>query len=170
MKIRLSEIPADGLPLSGTFERDIFELDAEDSIQPAGNVQYEILAEVDKDSLILSGKLIAPLRLRCVKCLEDFPCTLEIDDYFSDFDLEEDFEGAESIDLKIPLREDLLLAAPTYPHCDQDNDDPEHVCLRADEELVFESAPAAGVPEADGDEPPSQWSALDQLQNPGESE
>ena len=172
MKFRLSEIPSDGLPLSGVFERDIFELDAKDPIQPAGNVRYDVLAEVDKDSLILSGKLVAPLRLRCVKCMEDFLCTLKLDDYLSDFDLEEDFDRAEPIELSVPLREDLLLAAPPYPHCDEDGDDPDRVCPRADEELAFESAPAQGAAAGDEtlDEPPSQWAALDQLGNPGESE
>lgn len=170
MKFRLSEIPSDGLPLSGVFTRDIFELDPKDPIQPAGNVRYDILAEVDKDSLILSGKLVAPLRLRCVKCLEDFVCTLEIDDYLADFDLEEDFEDVETIDLSILLRGDLLLAAPTYPHCDQDGDDPNHVCPRPDEELTFESASAKGGPGDSPEEPPSQWAALDQLDPPDESE
>lgn len=170
MKFRLTEIPSDGLPLSGVFERDIFELEAKDLIQPAGNVRYDILVEIDKDNLILSGKLVAPMRLRCVKCLEDFTCTLELDDYLSDFDLAEDFEGAETIDLSIPLREDLLLATPTYPRCDQDGDDPERVCPRDDAELAFESAPANEAGDEAPEEPPSQWAALDQLDQQSESE
>jgi uncharacterized metal-binding protein YceD (DUF177 family) len=152
------------------FERDIFELDAKDLIQPAGNVRYDILVEIDKDSLILSGKLVAPMRLRCVKCLEEFPCTVELDDYLSEFDLEEDFEGAETIELSVPLREDLLLATPAYPHCDRDGDDPDRICPRSDEELAFESTPANGAQDEAPDEPPSQWAALDQLNQPGESD
>lgn len=170
MKFRISEIPSDGLPLTGVFERDIFELDPKDPIQPAGNVRYDILAEIDKDSLILSGKLVAPLRLRCVKCMEDFLCTLELDDYLSDFDLEEDFDSAETIELSIPVREDLLLAVPTYPRCEEDGDDPDHVCPSVDGDLAFESAPTNDETNEASEEPPSQWAALDQLDQPDESE
>lgn len=164
MKIRLSEIPDEGLSLTGTFDRDILELDAADSIQPAGPVRYDILVELDKDILLLSGSLEAPLRLRCVKCLDDFSYTLKINDYQSEFDISEDLDGAPVIDLRIPLREDLLLATPSYPHCD-DADDPDRVCPKAGK-LAFESpasAAAASDDESEGGAPPSQWSALDQL-------
>ena len=161
MKIRLSEIPPEGLALTGKFDRDIFELDPQDSIQPAGHVSYDIRAEVDKDSLILSGSLVAPLKLRCVNCMEDFAYTLRIDDYLSDFDLEEDFEGAATIDLKAPLREDLLLAVPAYPHCNE-GDDSDRVCP-CEGPLHFESKNSTAGDGEPAEGPPSQWSALDQL-------
>lgn len=162
MKIRLSELPAEGLSLTGKFERDIFELDAKDSVQPAGQVSYDILVEADKDGVILSGVLEAPMKLRCVRCLEDFPYTLKLDDYFSDFDLEEDLDNAAVIEIDQLLREDLLLALPNYPHCDE-GDDPDRVCPRAGSQQ-FET-PAASNDGDDGKkiEPPSQWSALDKL-------
>ena len=162
MKIRISELPAEGISLTGKFERDIFELDAKDSVQPAGQVAYDIHVEADSDGVVLSGRLEAPMTLRCVSCLEEFPFTLKLDDYLSDFDKEEDLENASVIELDQLIREDLLLALPNYPHCDE-GDEPDRVCPHAGSQH-FET-PAANN---DGDdeknaEPPSQWSALDKL-------
>ncbi len=162
MKIRLSELPAEGIALTGKFERDIFELDSTDSIQPAGHVSYDLHIQADNEGVILSGVLEAPMKLRCVRCLEEFAYTLKLEDYSSDFGLEEDLENASVIELEQLLREDLLLALPNYPHCD-DGDDQDRVCPQAGSQQ-FET-PAANN---DGDdeknaEPPSQWSALDKL-------
>lgn len=179
MKIRLHDLPAEGLPISGTFDRDILDLDPKDTIQPNGRVEYDLLVEVDDDTLILTGKVKAPVLLRCVSCLDDFPFTLQLDDYFSDFDGEEDLEHADTVDLAQLLREDILLAMPGYPHCNE-GDDPGRVCPRAGT-LHFESpAPDSG---RDGEREggpggklqngsaSSQWSALDQLgKNPDESD
>lgn len=162
MKIRLSELPAEGLSLTGKFERDIFELDPKDSVQPAGQVSYDIHVDADKDGVILSGVLEAPMKLRCVCCLEEFPYTLKLDDYSSDFDLEEDLENATDIVLEQLLREDLLLELPNYPHCDQ-GDDPDRVCPQAGSLQLETPAPSNGGDGEKNAEPPSQWSALDKL-------
>jgi len=162
MKIRLNELPAEGLALTGKFERDIFELDPEDSAQPAGHVSYDILVEADKDGVILSGALEAPMKLRCVCCLEEFPYTLKLDDYFSDFDLEEDLENASLIEVDQLLREDLLLALPNYPHCNE-GDDPDRVCPRAGSQHFETPVPSNDGDDAENAGPPSQWSALDKL-------
>lgn len=162
MKIRLSELPPEGLALTGVFERDIFQLEAEDVIQPAGAVSYDILVEADKDGLVLSGSLKAPMKLHCVRCMEEFPYTLKLNDYLSDFDLEEDLESAAEVDLGQLLREDLLLSLPAYPHCEE-GDDPDHVCPREGSQHFETQAPAASDDAAESDQPPSQWSALDKL-------
>jgi len=162
MKIRLSELPAEGLSLTGKFERDIFELDPDDSVQPAGRVSYDIHLEADKDGVVLSGVLEAPMTLRCVCCLEDFAYTLKLSDYLSDFDMEEDLENASDIVLEQLLREDLLLALPNYPHCDE-GDDPDRVCPRAGSQHFESPAPSNGGDGGENAEPPSQWSALDKL-------
>lgn len=162
MKIRLNDLPAEGISLVGKFERDIFELDPKDSVQPAGNVRYDIHVEVDKNDVILSGALEAPMKLRCVRCLEEFPYTLKLDEYLSNFDLEEDLENASVIELDQLLREDLLLALPNYPHCDE-ADDPDHVCPQPETQHFETPAPSNGGDGEKNAAPPTQWSALDKL-------
>ncbi|MCB1076915.1 MAG: hypothetical protein KDM63_13760 [Verrucomicrobiae bacterium] len=148
--VNLGEIPEEGLRLSGETQQDIFDLpETERDALPAGPVSYDLyLSEAGSGLILAQGRLKAPFRLRCVACLEEFPFTLQWNDYVAEFEI----PAAGQLDLTERIREDLLLELPAYPHCDRDNDAPDHVC------------PAAGKFGASGPLPgsgPSAWDALD---------
>ena len=155
--IHPGEIPEEGLRLSGSLEKDIFQLDPGDNVQPGGPTRYELQIFRSGDLVIAQGTVEAPFRLQCVVCLESFPFTCIVPDYVAEFDLEGDGE----IDLGDRLREDLLLALPAYPHCDR-ADDSNRICPMADRLGASESEPEAG-------RKPSAWDALDGLETAGES-
>ncbi|MBL9155315.1 MAG: hypothetical protein JNK37_22725 [Verrucomicrobiales bacterium] len=155
--INLAEIPFDGMRLVGKTDRDIFDLpETERDARPAGPVHYDLhISEAGSGLMLAMGSLRVTFTLRCVACLEEFPHTIEWDDYAAEFDL----PASGVLDLTERIREDLLLELPDYPHCDRDSDDPDRVCPAAGK---FDgSAAAAG----DG---PSVWEALDRLPKPRE--
>jgi uncharacterized metal-binding protein YceD (DUF177 family) len=157
--LQTAEIPEEGLELSGKLNPEIFDLGPDDDVRPTGPIEYDLQVSRVGDLVLAQGRVESPFTLQCVCCLEDFPLLNRIDDYIAEFDLDE--TGPE-IDLSDRIREDLLLALPSYPHCDR-GDDPDRIC------------PMAGKFEGKSDEveaPPGSgaWDALDKLGASGESE
>lgn len=155
--IHLGEIPGEGLRLAGETAADIFELpESEMDAVPAGPVRYDLLLSEAGSGLILAqGSLVAPFRLRCVACLEEFPFTVHWEDYAAEFEA----PASGLLDLTDRIREDLLLELPAYPHCDRDSDEPDRRC------------PAAGAfdrPPGEGTGGTGIWGALDRLPTPGD--
>jgi uncharacterized metal-binding protein YceD (DUF177 family) len=115
MKIHLRQIPVEGLHLSGEETCAIQNLDSDD-VQCAGPLRYELDAGVSDGALWVKGKLMQPVELRCVRCLESFPFEIEV----KDFAIHSELTGPEEIDLAPYVREDLLLTLPAHPHCDRE--------------------------------------------------
>lgn len=113
MIIEIREIPDQGLQLAGELHRDIFQLDDPET-KPAGPVTYDLHVSVVTESILAQGEVSAPFEVHCVRCLEPFEYRVEI----PDFVFSEPLEGRSSIDLTDSVREDILLALPIYPHCE----------------------------------------------------
>ncbi|MCB1065207.1 MAG: hypothetical protein KDN20_20110 [Verrucomicrobiae bacterium] len=157
--VNLSEMPEDGIQISGQTEQDIFELDpADKEVSVAGPLEYDLhVSDVGGDLLLAQGQLVAPFTLRCVACLEDFPFTLYLEPYAADFDR----PASGVLDLTERIREDILLELPGYPHCDRENDDTEHTCPAAGRYSIADKDTPGNA--EDPGQGPSAWDALDGL-------
>lgn len=152
--IDLRNLPAEGKHLSGSLPPAVFELPADDPIQPASPVTYDLHAVRDGEDLIVTGSIGANFNLECGRCLQRFDFRIDQEDYHAEMPIEKE----PTIDLTDLLREDILLALPSIPRCEHGNVEPRE-------------CPAEGkfdpVEETNTDELPPQgpgvWKALDEL-------
>jgi uncharacterized protein len=114
MRINLREIPEEGLELSGEIGEDIFQLPP-DHPQPAGPVRYDLHVEIVGETVVVRGSLEADFEMSCVRCLDPFRFRVHLPDAL----FAEEIEGQETIDLTESVREDILLALPDHPHCEE---------------------------------------------------
>lgn len=111
--IPLDDFPENGLHLSGEADGALFELDGPD-VQSVGPLHYELDAQLYDTELLVRGRISAPFRFRCVRCLNTFEHSVDI----SDLTLSYDTRGKESLNITEDLREEVLLALPAYPKCE----------------------------------------------------
>lgn len=150
--IDLRHFPAEGVHREGTLPATFFDLAPADTIQPSSPLTYSLDIQRDDDEIIAQGEVSSDFSLQCGRCGERFDYRLDL----PDFVMEAPIENEQTIDLTAPLREDILLALPSYPRCEDGNIIP-HACPA--EGRFTEAAPS--------DEPPAEdkgiWDALDQL-------
>lgn len=155
IRIHLADIPSEGLEIQGQLTASVFDLPEGDPAHPVGPLSYDLLLLQDEGLVLLEGILQAPFELQCVRCLRTYVQNCVIDPYSGEIDP----EGATAIDLVDTLREDLLLALPPYPHCNESDTDLGE-CVPPGP-LHYES-PASPTATPEG-EPPNIWAALDQI-------
>ncbi len=119
MKIHLQKIPDEGKHLEGEADPAILEL-SEPHITAESPVRYSLDVGLSEGGLFATGSLELDLRLRCVRCLDEFPFPVRIRDFACQIEL----TGNETVDLTPLAREDILLALPAHPHCDWDGQKP----------------------------------------------
>ena len=156
--IDLQNFPEEGRDFSGAIERDVFQLEP-GAPRPASPLKYELHVERRGSWLIVTGNVGATFEMTCVRCLEPFPEPVIIDGYLIE---EELAEKTASVDLTDRVREDILLALPGYPHCDESNL-ANRVCPAADRFLPASSYSPDHNKEGERPERPEVWGALDQL-------
>jgi uncharacterized protein len=152
MRINLRDIPEAGVDLCGEITEDIFQLGADDA-QPQGPVTYDVHAEVVGETLVVRGLIGAEFQMTCVRCLEPFVFSVSLPDAIYG----EEIEGRETIDLTESVREDILLALPDHPHCEEAS--PPRSCPA---QGLFEvpEGQAEGKP-GDGPRGPRPWADLE---------
>jgi len=106
---------------------------------------------------VVTGTMSATFELECGRCTERFEQKVELSDYTISLPIENDAP----VDLTEPIREDILLALPTYPRCETGNVQ-QRECPA---EGRFDAAPVEVSEEQQEDGDASVWEALDQLQN-----
>jgi uncharacterized protein len=157
MKIHTRQIPADGLHLEGEETDDILQIEEPEHVRALGPLRYSLDVGLSEGGLWATGTLALDVELQCVRCLETFAYPVRIED----FALQADLAGAETIDLTPLLREDILLALPSYPRCDW----PGEKSCPADPGAQ-ENAGRLEQSDETGAESASAWQALDQLKTP----
>lgn len=161
--IHLNELPHDGKVFEGEIRNDLFQLTAPDDPRFIGPVTFTLTVKVDGPDFIVEGSISVPFEIECARCGQWFPFDVELENYYS----QEPREGAATLDLTAHIREDILLALPGYPRCEESN-------------VETRTCPAAGrfapesefnpLPEAEAEEPSTRnvWNVLDQIQpSPG---
>ena len=144
MKVHLRQIQADGLHFEGEEECPIPDLAAEDVVC-VGPLRYSLDLGISEGALWVTGHLVQPVELKCVRCLEPFRFDIEV----PAFSIHHQLTGPELIDLTPYVREDILLNLPAHPRCDREG---ERVCKAA-----------AAIAAAAETKRKADWSALDKL-------
>jgi uncharacterized metal-binding protein YceD (DUF177 family) len=147
MKVHVLQIPEEGLHIEGEESSDILELEKARA-HATGPITYSLEVGLGDGGLFATGTLAVPIECECVRCLEKFARSLEVNDFACQVEL----EGREMVDLTEHVREDILLALPAHPHCDWDG---EKVC-----KAQFRDAPSEAEPL---DDPRDTWKGLDKL-------
>ncbi len=113
MKIHLLQIPDEGLILEGEEPSDLVEWPG---FSPSGPVRYRVEATFRGGNLLVRGNLRLEGTSPCARCLHPLPVKVEVGEFTA---LVEKPEG-ECVDLTEQVREDILLALPTYVRCELD--------------------------------------------------
>ncbi len=89
--------------------------EATGSLHAAGPVSFSIRAKVyDGKEFVARVVMQVPLRVRCERCLKEFDFMLPVTCTVS-FSLK---GNEQEVDLTEELREEVMLALPTYPKCE----------------------------------------------------
>lgn len=154
--------PDESLLIDSKVEEDIFQLPEGDEAKPCGPVSLKVDISMVTGNLLVRGRFSAPFELTCVRCGSSFVHTVDLAEHA----LIEPLENGPRIDLTEQVREDILLALPPFPHCDEDGDG--GTCSATEKfqsEEEFSSENHSTDDGADAADSPSKddWSALDQL-------
>ena len=138
LKVYLSEVPEDGLKLSGTLDDSIYGFEDE-YLKPFAGLRYDLNVQLLGSELLVRGKIEQDFESVCSRCGEDFDFTAKIHDFTASFEIN---EKSEFVELTTELRECILLDLPTYPVCRED---------------------CPGIEKKEKEAPDSRWDALDDL-------
>ena len=149
MKINAKRIPADGEDFAGTESAEIVELSSPDVAfdQP---VEYELHAQLQDRSLLVTGRLRTEAAFRCGRCLRAFRRRLAV----PQFVFLQDLTGEDFVDLTPQMREDIILELPQRALCQPDC---KGLCPVCGKDL---NEDACGCKVSHGD---MRWQALEQL-------
>jgi uncharacterized protein len=152
--IDLRSLPDGGKDIQGTEPASFFGLAEGDAAQAISPLTYELHIERDGGEILVTGRLEASFRLECGRCLEPFEIRLVLDTYSAEIPIEKDM----TINLTDTVREDTLVALPSYPRCEDGN-----VHSRpCPAEGKFEPAPETAPVETEN-AGPGVWDALNKL-------
>jgi len=126
MKISVKRIPPDGETVEGDDPPSIMELDEPDT-RFEHDVHYELLAQLQGNALLVTGRLSTPATLRCSRCLQVFELPVRVDN----FAFHQELKDEDFVDLTANMREDIILELPQRalciegcrglcPHCGKD--------------------------------------------------
>jgi uncharacterized protein len=154
--IDLPTLPEEGKNFSGELPAEIFDLPEHDA-KPLGPLSYDLIVQRFGSELLLTGSLSAPCEFMCVRTVHPFKQTIHVEGASMSVEIEQ--EGP--LDATEAIREEILLAFPDYPRCDE-GDEPQH-CEIDSRYLAVDKPADDGVetrPRAQGD---ARWAALDAL-------
>ena len=154
--IDLPTLPEDGKSFSGEISETIFDLPGEDAT-PIGTLDYDLWVQRFGNELLLTGTISVPFQFKCVITLKKFVQTIHLESAAISIEI----GNSSQLDVTESLREEVLLAFPTNPRCDE-ADEPESCeidsrYLAVDKTGVDDISPA---PRNEGDD---RWSALNDL-------
>lgn len=162
LRIDLREIPDTGLRLTGGIPQEIFDI-GDEHLRPASDLTYDCELSLTGESLLVVGDFEAAFELECARCGNPFVYRLQLHGHT----IQEELENSTILDLTNTLREDILLALPAYPHCDEGPD--ARSCPAADrfddeDHFIPISAEDQKAPESRG----TVWDALNDLKKDSE--
>lgn len=152
--IDLRSLPEEGRDITGSEQPSFFALGAGDPFQPVSPLSYQLHLEKDAKDVIVTGRLEATFRLECGRCLQPFEHRLIIEDYLAEIPIQPNG----TINLTDTIREDTLVALPSYPRCEDGNVRPR----QCPAEGKFEPAPEMPAEETEN-AGRGVWDALNQL-------
>lgn len=157
LKIDPRGLPPEGVHLEGHLPASVFELPEGDPVKPLSRMEWSIDVIRDEDDIVVTGSIGATFELECGRCTERFQQQIALDDY----ELVIPIENEHAMDLTTWLREDILLALPTHPRCENGNVTPRECPAEGRFEPATD-AERGGSEDAGGSH---VWEALDKLPN-----
>jgi len=158
LSIDLATLPEEGRHFRGEIDPELFDLPERDA-RPLGPLEFELFAQRHGSELLLLGSLEAPFEFTCVRTLHPFRQTVRVPDAAVSIEITDDGQ----IDASEALREEVLIAFPAYPRC-EDGDDPGE-CRIDPRYLAVDKPSGDAVETAPREAGDDRWSALDQLDN-----
>ena len=161
--IDLGLLPEEGRQFTGELPPEVFDLPEEDA-RPLGPLHYDLHVQRFENELFLIGNLSATFEFTCVRSLHPFTRTIRIDQVPISIEI----GRATSIDLASELREEVLLAFPANPHCDEADEPTE--CAIDSRYLAVDKDAGDGVETAPPPREDGRWAALDNWSRPARDE
>ena len=157
LKVNLRHVVRQDLQLTGEWPVAKLELDIGDEmVQACKPLRYELAIQLLEHNLLVRGRLELVLDCECVRCLKSFQHKLLLPDWTCLLALKDTEAVAvvdDSVDLTPLIREDILLAFPTHPVCDQG------CCGLTEKRSRSEKKKGTGA----AANKPSAWAELDKL-------
>ena len=161
--IDLATLPEDGKQFSGELAPEIFDLPEKDA-RPLGPLAYDLHIQRFESELFLSGKLGISFEFTCVRTLHPFTQTIRLDQVPMSIEI----GNSASIDVTAALREEILLAFPANPRCDQADEPTE--CAIDPRYLAVDKGAGDGVETASPPREDGRWAALDAWSDPEDNQ
>ena len=156
LKIHLEELEDGPRHLVGELDKEVFDLPKGDA-EAVSPLSYDLEVSLFEQELFVSGKIFSTFQFECVRSLKRFAKTLTIDP----FELALDTKGKQVIDITEELREELILAFPSYPRCEE-GDSPESSEINSSY-LRVDKHPQERVNNSCTDRNNEAWDVLDSL-------
>ena len=115
MIIDLNKIKTGGSRLTGEVPSSIIGIDSAE-VEFIKPIQYDLNASIVSGSLLVRGRLRTVGLFTCVSCLKKFEREIEAEAFFR---RKEIVNRGGTIDLTEEVREDIILALPVKPLCQQ---------------------------------------------------
>lgn len=157
LTIDLNTLPEEGKTFSGELDPSTFG-DLGKDTQAAGPLLYDLFVQKFDNEVLAMGSTSAPIEFTCVRSLNAFIKTISIDNCHICIEA----KGGD-IDLADALREEIAILFPTYPRCDEGDEEME--CNLDSQYLAVDKVPSDDVKTAPRDEAPDPWAALDAIQD-----
>lgn len=114
MKVKVSEIPDEGLQLTERMDPDLLALETQE-LNFTHPLDVSALFQKHDDDLLVSVKADSTWKLICVRCLKEFEKP-----YHSAFHLEIEIQDRPTIDVTDDIRQEILLSYPVKLLCRED--------------------------------------------------
>lgn len=161
--IHLNELTHEGKFFEGEIRNDPFALKGKDDPKFVPPVRFALTVSIDGPDVIIEGSLSARFEMECARCGQWFPYEVALDDYYS----QEPRDGAATLDLTAHIREDILLALPGYPRCEESNVE-NRTCPAAGQFAEDGAFAPLSEEETQAPQHPDVWNVLDKIApNPG---
>lgn len=156
--IHLNDLPPDGKFFEGELRTDLFGLTTLGDPRFVPPVTFALTVKVDGPDVIMEGSISARFEMVCARCGQWFPWDVELENYYS----QEPRDGAAILDLTVQIREDILLALPGYPRCEDSNVESRTCPAEGRFPVESEYVPLEPV-EAEEPQRRDVWDVLDQI-------
>ncbi|MFA5155938.1 MAG: DUF177 domain-containing protein [Candidatus Omnitrophota bacterium] len=115
MKIKVRQIPFEGLVLEETISPQSLDLET-DEVRFRGNIKIRAVVSRITNALAVKADLTAPVRMRCSRCLADVDIELK-----KKLELNYQVSTAqETVDIDQDIREEIILDYPMHLLCKPD--------------------------------------------------
>ena len=116
MIIEISKLSSEGANLyEGEDPGEVLDLQDDRFVHAGGAVSYRLEAQIVSHELVVRGSTGTEVSLLCCRCGGFFSTRIEVSSFLRAYPIS---EGAETVDVTPDLREEILLALPSFPACE----------------------------------------------------